>query len=188
MARAYKKNRARGTRASEYKKKEYLEFILPKRTGKTDEEYLNEFIKLNEKRLEAAYRAAERRAVNTGGERQLADFHRDQPGIKAFTLKRFAGRKDFTQKQVKKIISENFTAFTQARREHIKELIETSYGSFFEELLARLNKNNTGKPITEIDWKRLSWTEDNTYRYIGEDGTIYRFHFTNYSPATIEWL
>lgn len=188
MARAYKKNRARGTRASEYRKKEYLEFILPKRTGKTNEEYLDEFIKLNEKRLEIAYRAAERRAANTGGERQVADFHRDQPSIKAFTLKRFAGRKNITQKLVKEVISQSFATISQARLEHIRDLIETSYGSFYEELLARLNKNNTGKPITSIDWKRLAYSEDNTYRYIAADGTIYRFQFTNYSPATIEWL
>ena len=88
MARQYKKNRARGSRAATYADKIYLGYSLPKLSDyTTKEEYIKEFIKRNKDELEKSLKKQLDEAYRAGGEVALTRAKTQFPNIKVYVTK-----------------------------------------------------------------------------------------------------
>lgn len=184
MARQYKKNRARGSRAATYAEKIYLGHSLPKLSDyTTKEEYINEFIKRNKEELEKSLKKQLDEAYRAGGEVALERAKAQFPNIKTFVTK-LVGKKRISQKSVKGLISAKFSNFSDKQTLHLEDLMLAD-DSFWQELVFRIKEIN---PRESFKHTRLSYTGDSTFVYTMIDGHIIRFRFTSYSPAVLEFI
>ena len=184
MARQYKKNRARGSRAETYAEKIYLGYSLPKLSDyTTKEEYIKEFIKRNREELEKSLKKQLDEAYKAGGEEALTRAKIQFPNIKVFVTKTL-GKNRITQKRVKSLISAKYANVSDKQALHIEDLMLAD-DSFWQELIFRIKEIN---PKESFKHTRLSYTGNSTYKYTTIDGSIIRFRFTSYSPAVLEFI
>ena len=183
MARKYKANRARGTRKSKYATKYELGFALPKiKDFRGVDQYLEEFVRLNEKEVREAYQRQLETVSRVGGEAGVARYRKLHPTITSFVKHQFTkGQiKNFTVKNVKSVVSNILAPTSLKQMSHILNLISRDE-DFYEELRFRANE--------EIDVNRLLYTKDNTYRYTTKSGKIIKFAFLEYgSPSRLEFF
>lgn len=184
MARQYKKNRARGSRAATYAEKIYLGYSLPKLSDyTTKEEYIKEFIKRNKDELEKSLKKQLDEAYRAGGEVALERAKVQFPNIKTFVTK-LIGEKRISQKSVKGLISAKLSNFSDKQALHLEDLMMAD-DSFWQELVFRIKEIN---PRESFKHTRLSYTGDSTFIYTTIDGHIIRFRYTSYSPAVLEFI
>lgn len=184
MARAYKKNRARGTRQATYSKKVYLGYKLPKLTEfKTKEAYIKAFIEQNKEELEYTYEKRLNEAYKVGGTPVYNKRKSQIPDIETMVDKLFQG-KNTSIKNVKGIIEANLANISILQSSHIGDLLRSD-DAFYEELMFRIKLIN---PKEEFDPKRLSYNGDGVYSYTTKSGIIIRFRFRSYSPAILEFV
>ena len=184
MARQYKKNRARGSRAATYAEKVYLGYSLPKIGDyATKDEYIKEFIKRNREELEKSLKKQLDEAYKAGGEVALTRAKTQFPNIKVFVTKTL-GTGRITQKRVKSLISAKYANVSDKQALHIEDLMLAD-DSFWQELVFRIKEIN---PRESFKHTRLSYTGDSTFIYTTIDGHIIRFRFTSYSPAILEFI
>lgn len=183
MARQYKANRARGTRKSKYATKYELGFALPKiKDFRGVDQYLKEFVKLNEKEVREAYQRHIEAASRVGGEMAVKRFRERFPTMVSYLKSRFTSEqtKNFTVKNVRAVISAQLAPTSLKQMSHILNLISRDE-DFYEELKFRANE--------EIDVNRLLYTKDNTYRYTTKSGKVIKFAFLEYgSPSVLEFF
>lgn len=192
MARKYKANRLRGSRKSSYATKFLLGYTIPKKANfKSDEDYLEEFIRLNRERLEATYDREMKNAYRVGGEQTLARFQQAHPTVKSYVKKFFTektpsgrARIQVTQRELKNLIKLKFALMSDKQSQHLADLM-SSNEDFMEELVMRIQEDN---PDEKFDYQRLTYTGDNTYRYTKKNGKTIKFRFRNYSPAILEFF
>ena len=184
MARQYKKNRARGSRAETYAEKVYLGYSLPKISDyTTKDEYIKEFIKRNREELEKSLKKQLDEAYKAGGEVALTRAKTQFPNIKVFVTKTL-GTGRITQKRVKSLISAKYSNVSDKQALHIEDLMLAD-DSFWQELIFRIKEIN---PRESFKHTRLSYTGNSTFIYTTIDGHIIRFRFTSYSPAVLEFI
>lgn len=184
MARQYKKNRARGSRAATYADKIYLGYSLPKLSDyTTKEEYIKEFIKRNREELEKSLKKKLDEAYKIGGEEALTKVQKQFPNIKTFVTN-LIGEKRITQKSVKFLVEARLSNFSDKQALHLEDLMMAD-DSFWQELVFRIKEIN---PRESFKHTRLSYTGDSTFIYTTIDGHIIRFRFTSYSPAILEFI
>lgn len=184
MARQYKKNRARGSRAATYAEKIYLGYSLPKIGDyTTKDEYIKEFIKRNKEALEESLKRQLDEAYKAGGEAALTRAKTQFPNIKVYVTKTL-GTGRITQKRVKSLVSAKYAHVSDKQTLHLEDLMLADE-DFWQELIFRIKQIN---PKETFKHTRLSYTGDSTFRYTTNDGSIIIFRFKSYSPAVLEFI
>lgn len=184
MSRQYKKNRARGSRATTYAESIYLGYSLPKVSDYTTKEaYIEEFIKRNKEGLEQSLKETYDDFYKIGGEEALTKVKTRFPNIKVYTIKTL-GKGRITQKRVKSVISAKYVHVSDRQTLHLEDLMLAN-DDFWQELIFRIKEIN---PRESFKHTRLSYTGDSTFRYTTIDGSIIRFRFKSYSPAVLEFI
>lgn len=179
MARVYKKNRARGTRKSSYRRKFELGFELPKVKNKTVGQYTKELYELNKELIDRAYNEMIEAARKVGGENAAEHAKTQFPTAKEFVKSQF-GKNIPTIKKTKKIINLVLAPVSVKQMAHILDLVASDAG-FYEELKLRANE--------ELNFNRFTYSGDNVYSYTNKEGKIIRFAFIKYgSPSVLEFL
>lgn len=198
MARKYKKNRERGTRARQYKLKKYLGYILPRASEyNTLGEYVDRFIEINRDELENAYNRDLRRiskSKNVANPAQaVSNFQRVNPDLRTYVLNQFQEGvgKDVSQKKTIKVrdvkmrISAKFAKQTERQIQHTVDLI-TKDESFMEDFFYALEEVAADE---EFNPNALSYTGNDTFSYIAKNGAIIRFRYkTKKSPISFELI
>lgn len=192
MARKYKANRLRGSRKSSYATKIVLGFTIPKKKDfKNDEEYLEEYIRLNRENLEASFDREMKEAYKVGGEATLLRFQRSTPTVKSYVRKFFtektpSGKTKIVvpQKELIGVTKRKFASLKEKQSRHLADLM-ASNEDFMEELVMRIQEDD---PDERFNYQRLVYTGDNTYRYTKKNGKTIKFRFRNYSPAILEFF
>lgn len=192
MARKYKANRLRGSRKSSYATKIVLGYTIPKKKDfKNDEDYLEEFIRLNRENLEASYDREMKAAYKSGGEEKLMRFQQANPTVKSYVKRSFTERTPsgkvkirVTQKELIGTVKRRYASLKEKQSQHLADLM-ASNEAFMEELVMRIQEDD---PDEQFDYQRLVYTGDNTYRYTKKNGKTIKFRFRNYSPAILKFF
>lgn len=152
-------------------------FIIPAHHGRTTNQYLQEFTRLNRHLLETQYRHEEARFA-TLGEDAIEAFHKQNPSIEAYVRKQFPKTGYVSKQRLLTEVTERFASYTEAHKEHIKDLIEDS--GLYEDLLLKINE--------ELNPDRISYLGDNIYQYTTNKGVVVKFRFRDYSPTILEFI
>lgn len=179
MSRKYKANRARGTRQSKYATKYELGFALPKiKDFRGVDQYIKEFIRLNEKEVKEAYKRKLDKVSIVTGEEGVTRFKQFHPTLESFVKGQFTKNqiKNFSVKTVRSVVSNILAPTSLKQMKHLLNLISRDE-DFYEEFKLRANE--------EIDVNRIIYTKDNTYRYTTKTGKIIKFMYLDYSPTRL---
>lgn len=181
MARAYKANRARGSRASTYKRTVVSGFVIPKipRIG-GEEAYLKEFIELNKNALNMQYKKELEKFEKIGAGDQ---FKAANPNLFSYVKKivKIPGQR-ITKKRLVEVVQGRLAPISERQYLHLLNLIKANQ-DFYQELLAEITPNET-----DISLNRLSYDGDSVFTYRAVNGKILKFAFEDYSESYIVWL
>ena len=176
MARQYKKNRARGTRKSQYKETVVAGFVIPKQPKKGGKEaYLTQFVERNREMLEKSYQEEFRHIEASGFGQQ---FKAKYPTIKDY-VKKFFGKDRITKKLLVRAVETKFAQLSYRQALHIYNLLKSNE-DFLEELQFKAGE--------KIEPNRLGYTGDSIFTYATSSGKTIKFQFTDYSPSILIFI